>query len=312
MKTKRLTVMVIPHGRSSVKELNIPYRSLWMAIAGCSVLLGLLFFYAIGYHTKVIQEIQLQQVESERDVLIAQTQQIGTDIEILRGNIEELFEQNNRLRLLADLPELDSETRQVGIGGSVYEDTSSSLAISLRSNDLLPRIQADMDRLLRQADLERMAFQEIERKLTSDQSLRDHTPSIRPCRQGYMSSGFRMRRDPFTGGRRMHYGLDFAGRMGTPIYATAEGKIVEIQKQRTGLGWTVKIDHQYGYETLYAHLRKILVKKGDRVHRGTKIAEMGNTGRSTGPHLHYEVHRDGRPVNPWYYIVEEDMVASVR
>lgn len=310
MKTRRLTVMVIPHGRSSVKEFSIPYRNLWIAIVGVSLVLGLLSFYAVGYHAKVIRETQLQQLESERDALIAQIQQMDTDIDNLKRSLEELSERNNMLRLLADLPELDSDTRQVGIGGPVSEDTSNASALSPRSQGLVTRIQSDIDQLLRQADLERVAFEEIERKLTSDQSLRDHTPSIRPCHQCYPSSGFGMRRDPFTGRRRMHYGLDLAGRVGTPIYATADGKVVRVQKRRTGLGWIVQIDHQYGYETFYGHLSKILVKKGDRVHRGDKIAEMGNTGRSTGPHLHYEIHRDGRPVNPWFYIVEEDKVAS--
>ena len=310
MKTKRLTVMMIPHGRSSVKEFSISYRSIWMTIVGLAILLGLLSFYAVGYHAKLIQEIQLQQLASERDALIAQIQQMDGDIDVLKQSLEELFEHNNRLRLLADLQELDSDTRQVGIGGPAYEDSSTTSVFSPRSQRLIARIQSDIDRLLRQADLERVAFEEIERKLKGDQSLRDHTPSIRPCQPCYPSSGFGMRRDPFTGRRRMHHGLDLAGHRGTPICATANGKVARIQQRRTGLGWTVQVDHQYGYGTLYGHLSRILVKKGDRVDRGQKIAEMGSTGRSTAPHLHYEVHRKGRPVNPWHYIVEEDKVAQ--
>ncbi len=115
------------------------------------------------------------------------------------------------------------------------------------------------------------------------------------------TSGFGTRRDPKTGGRRMHSGLDFAGPHGTPILATADG-VVKIARTQGGYGRAVIIQHDFGIETLYAHLSQIRVKEGQRVSRGDRIGDMGNTGRSTGTHLHYEVRLGGSAVNPMTYI----------
>ena len=115
------------------------------------------------------------------------------------------------------------------------------------------------------------------------------------------SSGFGYRRDPKTGGRRLHKGSDFAGRTGTDIFATADG-IVTHAGWQSGYGKLVTIQHAFGIETKYAHNSNLRVKVGQRVSRGDHIADMGNTGRSTGTHLHYEVRVNGKPVNPMIYI----------
>ena len=115
------------------------------------------------------------------------------------------------------------------------------------------------------------------------------------------TSGFGVRHDPTGRGRRMHAGVDMAGSRGTPIYATADG-VVTAAGRESGYGNVVKIRHEFGYETVYAHQSKIRVKLGQRVSRGDRIGDMGNTGRSTGVHLHYEVHVNGTPVNPMTYL----------
>ncbi|MEO0914620.1 MAG: peptidoglycan DD-metalloendopeptidase family protein, partial [Pseudomonadota bacterium] len=115
------------------------------------------------------------------------------------------------------------------------------------------------------------------------------------------TSGFGTRRDPKTGGRRAHNGIDLAGPRGTPILSTAEGVVVFAGRQ-SGFGNLIKIRHEFGFETLYAHLNRIHVKVGDRIARGDHIGDMGTTGRSTGVHLHYEVRIGGRPVNPMTFI----------
>jgi murein DD-endopeptidase MepM/ murein hydrolase activator NlpD len=115
------------------------------------------------------------------------------------------------------------------------------------------------------------------------------------------TSGFGVRRDPKTGGRRMHSGIDLAAPKGTPIYATADGVVVAAGREG-GYGNTVRIRHDFGFETLYAHKSNIRVQAGQRVSRGDHIGDMGATGRSTGVHLHYEVHLNGQPVNPMVYL----------
>jgi murein DD-endopeptidase MepM/ murein hydrolase activator NlpD len=120
---------------------------------------------------------------------------------------------------------------------------------------------------------------------------------------GYFTSGFGVRRSPFGGKNKMHEGLDIANRAGTPIRAPADGTVV-FADTKSGYGQTVVLDHGYGLETLYGHTRKILVKKGQKVRRGDVIALLGSTGRSTGPHVHYEVHVHGTPVDPLSYLLE--------
>ncbi|MBC7157218.1 MAG: peptidoglycan DD-metalloendopeptidase family protein [Rhodobacteraceae bacterium] len=127
-------------------------------------------------------------------------------------------------------------------------------------------------------------------------------PVVRPTASNVrFTSGFGSRRDPITGGWRTHEGLDFSGPRGTPILATANGTVVEAG-WHSGYGNRVVIRHEFGIETLYAHMTRIHVSKGQRVSRGDRIGDMGSTGRSTGTHLHYEVHLGGRPVNPMTYI----------
>ena len=145
------------------------------------------------------------------------------------------------------------------------------------------------------------SFQEIAWFYANQRNIKDATPSIRPTDKTRITSGFGYRLSPFgTYVASYHYGLDFAGKPGAKIYATADG-VVRQTGWAQGYGQAVLIDHGFGYSTLYGHLADIKVKKGDRVRRGQTIAAMGTTGRSTGVHLHYEVWKDGTPVNPRGY-----------
>ena len=125
-------------------------------------------------------------------------------------------------------------------------------------------------------------------------------PSIRPVKEGYLGSGYGYRDDPFTDKVRFHYGQDFAVNTGTKVYSPADGK-VKYANNQGGYGKVIKIDHGNGFRTIYAHLLKIKVKHGSSVKRGDLIAFSGNSGRSAGPHLHYEVHQYGAPQNPLDY-----------
>jgi len=130
----------------------------------------------------------------------------------------------------------------------------------------------------------------------------ERTPLVLPVRSSYrLSSGFGWRRHPTTGKSRMHEGTDLAAAIGTPIYATADG-VVAFAGWANGYGKVIKIQHAMGFETRFGHLSKFNVKKGQRVSRGDRIGDMGNTGRSTGPHVHYEIRIGGKPVNPMTYI----------
>ena len=142
------------------------------------------------------------------------------------------------------------------------------------------------------ADLERMSLLRI---------AVDRLPFGMPTRGAERTSGFGYRRDPYRRRSRLHKGIDFAAPVGTPIYSTAQGVVVFSGRKR-GYGIVVKIRHAFGFETVYAHLSKSRVTVGQRVGRGERIADMGNTGRSTGSHLHYEVRVNGTPINPVKFI----------
>jgi len=126
-------------------------------------------------------------------------------------------------------------------------------------------------------------------------------PAIQPVSSSdlkRMASGYGYRIDPFTKKRTMHWGMDFSAKTGTPIYATGDGRIARADARAVGFGNHVRIDHGFGYVSIYAHMDKIVVRRGNRVKRGDLIGYVGNTGRSVAPHLHYEIVKDGKKINP--------------
>jgi murein DD-endopeptidase MepM/ murein hydrolase activator NlpD len=157
-------------------------------------------------------------------------------------------------------------------------------------------MQRQIDDVRAAIDLRRESQEEIQGFLNDQRSLAAAKPKGWPLR-GWLTSGFGMRNSPFSGNLKMHEGVDIASRVGTPIFASADGIVSEAGTE-AGYGKLVVIDHGYGYKTYYGHNSKLFVKVGQRVSRGEKIAAVGNTGSSTGPHLHYEVRLNGVPLNP--------------
>ena len=157
--------------------------------------------------------------------------------------------------------------------------------------------------LLQQARAQRAGYAALLDTFMARRDRRAHVPTVSPAASGWRSSSFGYRLDPFTGRRAFHRGVDFSLPSGTPVRATADGRVVAVERQR-GLGLLVRIDHGQGLQTVYGHLDRTLVKRGESVRRGSLIALSGSSGRSSAPHLHYEVRRDGRPVDPRPYLLE--------
>lgn len=243
----------------------------------------------------------------ERDEMLAQTEAYRANIESMEFDIELTKERNDRIfsqieeAVALSLTPLDEMFSGAGLpsdsiidavrqgysgqGGPITPLIVSTKgeapdADTLRANSLLSRLD--------ELNLYRMAAQK--------------TPFAEPVKGAYrFTSGFGPRRDPIHGGTRQHNGTDFAARHGAPIYATADGVVIQAGWS-SGYGRLIKIQHEFGFETRYAHLSRIRVNVGDRVSRGAHIGDMGNSGRSTGTHLHYEVRIGGDPVNPMTYI----------
>ena len=163
------------------------------------------------------------------------------------------------------------------------------------------RLPGSPETLSLQGDLIQYKLAEVEQSLDEKWQTLSATPSVAPV-SGLMTDGYGRRRDPFTGRRAFHKGLDVSARRGTPVQAPADGVVV-FAGRNGGLGKTVKIAHGFGFTTVYGHLDSMSVEPGDEVRRGDELGALGNSGRSTGPHLHYEVHVDGKAVDPLYYIL---------
>ena len=157
-----------------------------------------------------------------------------------------------------------------------------------------------MDVLYKKAYVQSCSYEDVVVLARKNGEMVSCVPAIPPVQLDniHLSSRFGYRSDPFKGTPKMHNGLDFAGNKGEPVYATGNGKVIEAARNFFGYGNEVVIDHGFGYKTRYAHLDKILVKEGQMVERGEIVGELGNSGRSTGPHLHYEVSYRDRMVNP--------------
>ena len=297
--------MVIPdHNSSKVRVLNLPAFFLCVLGVLCVVWIGFFGFFVWGYYNNAVEKSEYEQLLGKNTLYVQKLERMGSEIDSLKSEVDFLTRQDRLLRLLADLPEIDEETRKVGVGGSALALDESSSDPNL--SGLPPSMGVNVDQLLRETALLKASFYEIERTFEEQRDLLDHTPSIMPT-SGWFSSYFGRRRDPFTGGRQYHRGVDIAGRKGTPVYATADGTIKNCFYDKN-LGRLLIIDHGYGYETRYGHLQKSLVKKGQEVKRGQKIATMGSTGRSTSSHLHYEVKLNGRHQNPLNYFYADEVV----
>lgn len=172
------------------------------------------------------------------------------------------------------------------------------------SKALIKTMQANVNTIKNEIPKQRKELQKLEESAKKYNAKKASTPAIWPVAdkgKGYISSDFGWRNDPTTSAREFHEGLDIAVWYNTPVMATAKGK-VSFAGWASGYGWTVKIDHGFGYETIYGHLNRVKVKKGEKVNRGQVVALTGNSGRSTGPHLHYEVRAEDIPKNPRDFI----------
>lgn len=302
MAQRRLTIMIVPHSHKRIREITVSQRALWVAGAAITVVTILSLGYAIGFHIRSGQAQELEYLRKENSELTGRIREVSTSINSLKGEINDLSHTEEMLRVLANLPQVDPEVQMAGVGGmySDEEDAASTLSYAAR---LGMNLHSSVDQLLRQAEFQKRDFEIIEQSFRDSIDLREHLPSIWPVApsQVYISSTFGPRPDPFTGRARIHNGLDLAGRPGTPVMATASGVVKAATKQGY-IGNVVQIDHLHGYSTIYGHLNRIYVHVGQHVERGQAIGEIGNTGRSTGPHLHYSVFYRNRSMDPQNFL----------
>ncbi|TWI68927.1 peptidase M23-like protein [Desulfobotulus alkaliphilus] len=306
---QKITFYIMSHSGTKIRELTF-YKGM---VYGFFLLL-LSFFAAFSwvffdYSRLLSRASEVSFLESElalnEEQLLMQRDQIqlfAKELNLLKNRILTLSEFEQKIRTIANMEAREENDGIFGLGGTPVEDLDMRLDLSENHASLI-REMHDRVVYLDRDSLGRIdGFEALLESLEDQRNLLAVTPAIRPA-DGWVTSRFGYRTSPFTGRREFHSGLDIANRIGTPVLATAEG-VVSFAGDRGAIGIVVNIDHGHGLVTRYGHLNKALVKSGQRVSRGEVIGEMGNTGRSTGPHVHYEVRLNGVPVNPAKYILD--------
>ena len=261
------------------------------------VVLGSILLLGADYVSKVLYDKRLKEFKANYNSVAVNVSEIQNRLRELDQQILDIEQKDKAVRSYAGMPEVDIDIRRLGVGGVDHRDTkilnNLAPAISKEISDL----HIDIERLSRQVNFELASYESIYDKVKHDIDRIRHIPSIRPVSGGYLNSSFGYRQDPIDAVRRFHQGQDFSVPTGTPIFAPADG-VVKRAYYIGGFGNHIKLDHSSGYSTTFAHLSKIFVRHGQKIKRGDIIGETGNTGRSTAPHLHYEVHYRGTPKNP--------------
>lgn len=282
------------------KSINFHIKFVFVITA---ILLFITIFVVFIYNITIfashkVDQKRLVQLDEENKIVRQEIVRIEQEFSELNILIDSLKLYDKRLRTYASLEPINNDLRSMGVGGysNYYDD--KKLSVELRNN--LDNLSQTLDNLLARSRLQKESFNNILTHLEEKRYLRNHTPSIIPV-QGWFISGYGYRIDPFTGMVKMHEGLDIAAPPGTPIIAPADGT-VKFVGEKPGFGLTLEINHGYGFTTLYGHCQRIKVTEGAKVKRGDIIAYVGSTGKSTGPHLHYEVRISQIPVNPINYI----------
>jgi len=305
---KRIKIWFHSGDRSDIKEISlrkpIAFFLFFLAIGSMGGLSYLGYDYyqlkQIAFDNdrmgKVIA-VQDDELESQR----GQVQAFAKEIEVLKEQVRSLAKLEDQVRLIADIEKTGNSSGLIGIGGIPENDLIHDIPLETRHSNLIREMHRQVDQVHTAADRKTIDFNDLIKKLETKKNFLAATPSIKPV-NGWITSRFGYRKSPFTGKRNFHSGVDISNRKGTKIIATANGKIT-FAGRKMYYGNLITIDHGYGKATKYAHLKKILVKRGQKVKRGDVIATLGNTGQSTGPHLHYEVRINGAPVNPLKYIL---------
>ena len=204
---------------------------------------------------------------------------------------------DNIYRVIFEADPIPKSIRKAGYGGvNRYENLKG-----FNNSALIINTSEKVDQISKQLYIQSKSFDDIIELAKNKSDMLAALPAIQPVSNknlSRMASGYGYRIHPIYKTRKMHSGMDFSAKSGTPIYATGDGKVSKVRRSRRGYGNHVIIDHGFGYKTLYAHMKKYAVKRGQKVKRGEVIGYVGSTGTSVAPHLHYEVHKDGRKINP--------------
>ena len=237
---------------------------------------------------------ELDKLKLQYELIDESLQQVSAVLENVKDRDDNIY------RVIFEAEPIPNSIRKAGIGGvNRYKNLEG-----YENSQLLISTSKKMDQISKQLYIQSKSFDEVMEMALRKSDMMASIPAIQPVKNKELkrvASGFGRRIDPYYKKLKFHYGVDFSAPKGTPIYATGNGTVSKTKRSRRGFGNHIVIDHGYGYQSLYAHMMKYTVRKGQKVKRGDIIGYVGSTGKSTAPHLHYEVHKDGKKINPVYY-----------
>jgi murein DD-endopeptidase MepM/ murein hydrolase activator NlpD len=294
------TLLILPKKDSSAKKISLSST----LVKGVSIfLMGLLLF--VMYFSYDYIHIRREQAELKRlkQQTVEQRKQIDglvAKVDQFSIKMDELMQFDKKIRIMAKLVTGRDKEQLLGIGGPVSEENRLRSRMVADDKAMIAGIGSHVDRLMDEAMSREQSFTALLTYLQEKKSLLAATPSSWPV-LGWVTSEFGRRISPFGSGMEFHKGIDIATRIGRPIQAPADGIVAEVAYQHD-LGQMIRIDHGHGVSTLYGHLSKAAVRVGTTIHKGDRLGFVGNTGSTTGSHLHYTVMLNGVPVNPRKYI----------
>jgi len=304
--------MIVPERSAKVRRYRISYRRVKSMVVGLGLLLGLGAYLGVSYLYIVDAAGTNRVLKDENNQLKASLRIQKEEVERINATMQRIHQFASKVRTITRLndPERNlaigplSDEPMPGMRGVMYaKDERIDYEDELADSKLAMRLaQSKVEEAEAEARVLESNLRELHEYFASDPAILASTPSIRPIASKLLNSTFGMRKDPYTGQRVMHKGIDFAADHGSDVFATADGVVI-FAGNRGKYGKTIVIDHGYGLQTHYSHLSAFKVGVGDEVGRGQVIGAAGNTGRSTGVHLHYEVRFMGIPHDPERYIL---------
>ncbi|NQV52676.1 MAG: M23 family metallopeptidase [Flavobacteriales bacterium] len=292
--------------RYQYNESTLSYEKVKVS-TGQRLIRGLIFvmaslFFSAGIYVlfeTVYDSPKDRQLQAENQDLMLQLELIDKRVDQMGLILADLENRDDNIyRAVFEVEPIPDNLRRAGIGGV---NRYKNLEKFKGSADIVISATKKLDRLAKQLYIQSKSFDEIYSLAKQKEEMLASIPAIQPVSNKdltRLASGFGMRIDPLYKTPAFHEGMDFTAPTGTPIYATGNGTVIRADRKARGYGNHVRLDHGFGYMTLYAHMSDIAVKPGQEVLRGEIIGYVGNTGKSSGPHLHYEVHKNDRPVNP--------------
>jgi murein DD-endopeptidase MepM/ murein hydrolase activator NlpD len=301
MVSKKSTILFLPRGLHKVRKITISRSAMFTFLFFIFMILLSVSWLTTDYikiKNKIPELLYLKKENSfQKTHIIALSKKINH----INQNMAKLQEFERKLRVMTNLEPSKQQEELLAVGGSNTSTLASGYQLEEVHKGLVQQMHKSLEALETKTAIASISQSQLNDFLKEQKSILACTPSIRPT-DGWFSSGFGYRISPFTNQREFHKGIDIANRIGTPIIAPADGFVVHAGKEGN-FGKMITINHGYNLQTRYGHLSKYRIKKGQYVKRGQIIGEVGNSGRCTGPHLHYEVLLSGVPVNPLRFIL---------